>query len=105
LSFHSNYLGCRRAIRETLVFAAGDGNSVEARFAAKLATVLKNTGSRLRLKIVANADSARAQAQFDRRRAEISWKYPIAPRRLHGSRSRPRTRRSTSCSAQAVTAR
>ena len=36
---------------ETLVFAVGDANSEEARFAAKLATVLKNNFSRLRIKI------------------------------------------------------
>ncbi len=55
---------------ETLVFAVGDANSVEARFANKLATVLKNNNSRLRLKIVPNADSAKALAQFDRRQVD-----------------------------------
>src|ERR1700736_213017 len=54
---------------ETLVFAVGDGNGVEARFAAKLATVLKNNSSRLRLKIVPNTDGAKALAQFDHRQA------------------------------------
>src|SRR6478735_2474924 len=34
---------------ERLVFAAGDANGVEARFAAKLATVLNNNPSKLRL--------------------------------------------------------
>jgi TRAP-type uncharacterized transport system substrate-binding protein len=57
---------------ETLVFAVGDPNSVEARFAAKLATVLKNNNSRLRLKIVPNADSARALAAFDHRQADLA---------------------------------
>src|SRR3981081_4626920 len=52
---------------ETLIFAVGDATSVEARFAEKLAAVLKNTSSKLRLKIVSNADSAKALAQFDRR--------------------------------------
>jgi TRAP-type uncharacterized transport system substrate-binding protein len=56
---------------ETLVFAVGDANGLEARFAAKLATVLKNNNSRLRLKIVPNADSAKALAQFDRRQADL----------------------------------
>jgi TRAP-type uncharacterized transport system substrate-binding protein len=56
---------------ETLVFAVGDANSDEARFAAKLAAVLKNNNSRLRLKIVANADNARAVTQFDRRQADL----------------------------------
>jgi TRAP-type uncharacterized transport system substrate-binding protein len=57
---------------ETLIFAVGDGNSLEARFAAKLATVLKNNSSKLRLKIVPHADSAKALAQFDRRQADLA---------------------------------
>ena len=57
---------------ETLVFAVGDANGVEARFAARLAAVLKNTSSRLRLKIVPNADDAKALAQFDRRQADLA---------------------------------
>jgi TRAP-type uncharacterized transport system substrate-binding protein len=56
---------------ETLVFAVGDANSLEARFAAKLATVLKNNSSTLRLRIVPNADSAKALAQFDHRQADL----------------------------------
>src|SRR5580698_7165545 len=50
---------------ETLIFAVGDANSPEARFATKLAAVLKNNSSQLRLKIVPNADSAKALALFD----------------------------------------
>jgi len=57
---------------KTLVFAVGDANSLEARFAAKLAAVLKNNSSRLRLTIVSNADSAKALAQFDRRQADLA---------------------------------
>ena len=57
---------------ETLVFAVGDGNSLEARFATRLAAVLKNNNSRLRLKIVPNADSARALAAFDHRQADLA---------------------------------
>src|SRR5450631_212081 len=57
---------------ETLVFAVGDANSLEARFAARLAAVLKNSNSRLRLKIVPNADGAKALAQFDRRQADLA---------------------------------
>ena len=53
------------------MFATGEANGVEARFAAKLATVLKNNSSKLRLKIVANADDAKAVAQFDRRQADL----------------------------------
>ena len=56
---------------ETVVFAVGDANGVEARFAAKLAAVLKNSNSRLRLKIVPNTDSAKALAQFDHRLADL----------------------------------
>jgi TRAP-type uncharacterized transport system substrate-binding protein len=57
---------------ETLIFAAGDANGVEARFAAKLATVLKNNSSKLRLKIATNTDSAKALAQFERRQADLA---------------------------------
>src|SRR6202045_2394944 len=57
---------------ETLVFAVGDANSDEARFAAKLATVLKNNFSRLRIKIEPNADGAKALALFDRRQADLT---------------------------------
>jgi TRAP-type uncharacterized transport system substrate-binding protein len=56
---------------ETLVFATGDANGIEARFAAKLAAVLKNNSSKLRLKIVPNADDAKAIAQFDRKQADL----------------------------------
>jgi TRAP-type uncharacterized transport system substrate-binding protein len=57
---------------ETLVFAVGDANSADARFAAKLAAVLKNNASRLRIKIVPNADGAKALAQFDRKQADLA---------------------------------
>jgi len=57
---------------ETLIFAVGDANSLEARFAAKLAAVLKNNSSKLHLKIVPNADSAKALSQFDRRQADLA---------------------------------
>jgi TRAP-type uncharacterized transport system substrate-binding protein len=57
---------------ETLTFAVGGPNSEEARFAAKLAAVLKNTHSRLRLKILPNADNAKAVTQFDRREADLA---------------------------------
>ncbi len=57
---------------ETLVFAVGDPNGPEARFANKLATVLKNNSSRFNLKIVGHADSAKALAQFDRREANLA---------------------------------
>jgi len=57
---------------ETLVFAVGDANSPEARFAARLAAVLKNNLSRLNLRIVSNPDSAKALAQFDRKQANLA---------------------------------
>src|SRR6202171_5020908 len=57
---------------ETLIFAVGDANSLEARFAARLAAVLKNNSSKLHLKIVTNADNAKALAQFDRRQADLA---------------------------------
>src|SRR5439155_1126843 len=53
-------------------FAVGDPTSPEARFAARLAAVLKNNTSRLQLKIVSNPDSAKALAQFDRREANLA---------------------------------
>jgi TRAP-type uncharacterized transport system substrate-binding protein len=57
---------------EALVFATGEAGGVEAGFANKLAAVLKSNNSRLRLKIVSNADSAKALAQFDRRQADLA---------------------------------
>src|SRR6266481_7439470 len=57
---------------ETLVFAVGEANGPEARFAAKLAALLKNNASRLRLKIVRNGDNAKALAQFDRKDANLA---------------------------------
>jgi TRAP-type uncharacterized transport system substrate-binding protein len=57
---------------ETLVFAVGDANSVEARFAAKLAAMLKANASRLRINIVPNPDGAKALAQFDRKQADLA---------------------------------
>ncbi len=57
---------------ETLVFAVGEANGPEARFAAKLAALLKNNSSRLRLKIVPNGDNAKALASFDHRDANLA---------------------------------
>lgn len=57
---------------ETLVFAVGDANSAEARFAAKLAAMLKANASRLRIKIEPNADGAKALAQFERKQADLA---------------------------------
>lgn len=57
---------------ETLVFAVGEAKSPEARFAARLATVLKNNSSRLRLRIVPSGDNAKALSQFDRKEANLA---------------------------------
>jgi TRAP-type uncharacterized transport system substrate-binding protein len=57
---------------ETLIFAVGDANSDEARFAARLSDVLQNTSSRLRLKILTSPDNVKPLAQFDRRQADLA---------------------------------
>jgi TRAP-type uncharacterized transport system substrate-binding protein len=57
---------------ETLTFAVGPANGNEARFAEKLTAVLQNIHSRLRLKIVPNADKAKALASFDRRETDLA---------------------------------
>jgi TRAP-type uncharacterized transport system substrate-binding protein len=57
---------------ETLVFAVGEANGPEARFAAKLAALLKNNTSRLRLKILPHGDNAKALASFDRKEANLA---------------------------------
>ena len=57
---------------ETLSFAVGDPKGPEARFATRLAAVLKNTNSRLRLKILPFPDSAKALAEFDHKRADLA---------------------------------
>jgi TRAP-type uncharacterized transport system substrate-binding protein len=57
---------------ETLTFAVGDPQGPQARFANRLATVLKSNNSRLRLKIVFNPDNARALTEFDRRKADLA---------------------------------
>jgi TRAP-type uncharacterized transport system substrate-binding protein len=56
---------------ETLIFGVGDANGPEARFANRLAAVLKNSNSRLRLKIVPNADSAKTLIAFDHKQADL----------------------------------
>jgi TRAP-type uncharacterized transport system substrate-binding protein len=56
---------------ETLVFAVGDPASPEARFAEKLAAMLKNNFSRFKVRVVTNADNAKALAQFDRNEANL----------------------------------
>src|SRR5581483_5673267 len=57
---------------ETLTFAVGEINGPEARFAAKLAAMLKASSSRFQLKIIRNADNAKALAQFDRKLADLA---------------------------------
>src|ERR1700709_1952147 len=57
---------------ETLTFAVGNANSAEARFATRLAAMLKNASSRLHIKIVTNPDNTKALAQFDRKDADLA---------------------------------
>jgi TRAP-type uncharacterized transport system substrate-binding protein len=57
---------------ETLVFAVGDPSGPEARFAERLALMLKNNFSHFKVKIVSNSDNAKALAQFDRREANLA---------------------------------
>jgi TRAP-type uncharacterized transport system substrate-binding protein len=57
---------------ETLTFAVGEPSGPEARFAVKLAAMLKATSSRLRLKIIPTADNAKALALFDRKLADLA---------------------------------
>src|SRR5205085_9953391 len=71
----------------TLTSAVGAPNSDESLFAAKLAAVLKNNASRFRIKIVNNADNAKAIAQFDRKQADLAVlrtdaKVPLRARTL-----------------------
>jgi TRAP-type uncharacterized transport system substrate-binding protein len=56
---------------ETLTFAVGETNAPEARFASRLAAMLKATSSRLHIKIVRNTDNAKALGQFDRKQADL----------------------------------
>lgn len=72
---------------ETLTFAVGAPNGDEALFAAKLATVVQNNASRLRIKVVNNADNAKALVQFDRKQADLAVlrtdaKIPLRARTL-----------------------
>src|SRR5579871_879856 len=57
---------------ETLAFAVGEASGPEARFAARLAAMLKATSSRLQVKIVRNSDNAKALGQFDRKLADLA---------------------------------
>ncbi len=63
----------------TLTFAVGADTDIDARFAAKLSTVLTNSGSSLRLKIVKNADNDKAVGQFDRKQADLALLRTDAP--------------------------
>src|SRR5262245_32197425 len=56
----------------TLTFAVASEAGVEARFAAKLASVLQANNSSLRLKITKNADSDKALSAFDRKQADLA---------------------------------
>jgi TRAP-type uncharacterized transport system substrate-binding protein len=57
---------------EALIFAVGDPNGPEARFASKLAAVLKSNYSRFKVQIVAAGDNTKALAKFDRHEANLA---------------------------------
>ena len=57
---------------ETLTFAVGEASGPEARFAIKLAAMLKASSSRLHVRIIPNVDNARALAQFDHKLADLA---------------------------------
>ena len=79
---------------ETLVFAVGDAKGPEARFAARLANVMTNNSSPLRLKIVPNGGDAKALAAVrpqGRRSRDIAHRRQDPTPRPRGRD--PRTRR------------
>ena len=57
---------------ETIVFAVGAPGGPEAKFANRLATVIKNNSSKLRLKVVSNPDNTKALQQFERGDANLA---------------------------------
>lgn len=57
---------------ETLTFAVGEANGPEARFAVKLAAMLKAASSRFHLRIIPNIDNAKAITQFDHKLADLA---------------------------------
>jgi TRAP-type uncharacterized transport system substrate-binding protein len=57
---------------ETLTFAVGGANGPEARFAVKLAAMLRASSSRLHLRIVPNTDNPKALTQFDHKLADLA---------------------------------
>jgi TRAP-type uncharacterized transport system substrate-binding protein len=66
--------GTRAWLKETsvLTFAVGNAGQLEARFAAKLATVVANNSASLRIKVVNYPDSDKALAAFDHKQAELA---------------------------------
>jgi TRAP-type uncharacterized transport system substrate-binding protein len=66
--------GIRTWFKETsiLTFAVGGANQTEARFAAKLATVVANNSATMRIKVVNYPDNDKALAAFDRKQAELA---------------------------------
>ena len=87
---------------ETLVFAVGEANGPEARFADRLAAVLKNNSSRLRLKIVPNGDNAKASDGLDTFKLGYEFvRDEIGLRREHLKRHPDRAERVKSDQVQA----
>ena len=55
-----------------LTFAVGNADQIEARFAAKLATVVANNSTTLRIKVVNYPDNDKALGAFDHRQADLA---------------------------------
>src|SRR5262249_32121455 len=66
--------GIRTWFKETsiLTFAVGNADQIEARFAAKLATVVANNSAALRIKVVNYPDNDKALGAFDHRQADLA---------------------------------
>ena len=66
--------GIRTWFKETslLTFAVGNSGQLEARFAAKLATVVANNSKTLRVKVVNYPDNDKALAAFDHKQADLA---------------------------------
>ena len=66
--------GIRTWFKETsvLTFAVGSPGQLEARFAAKFATVVANNSATLRIKVVNYADNDKALAAFDHKQADLA---------------------------------
>jgi TRAP-type uncharacterized transport system substrate-binding protein len=55
-----------------LTFAVGSESGIEARFAAKLAAVLKNESSKISIQPVSNGDATKMVSRFERKQADLA---------------------------------